>query len=84
MIKFNYGVKFKNILYGWHNKKLYRLPYINKNYNFPLKELSLISIGNKYGYRLSGKKKTINQLKELTNLINFTYIDYSNNEDLPF
>lgn len=85
IIKFNYGIIYKGIKYGWYKKELYRLPYTNSvKYWYALKKLTLILIGTKLGYRLSGDKLTLDKLEELTHEINYTHDDLSDIEDCPF
>ena len=84
IITFKYGFNQGGVPYGWHEKKLYRLPYTN-NYNmsFPLKEINHIMIGNNVGYRIGGNKFTIDQLKEKTVLINYKH-SIILDKDCPF
>ena len=83
---YKYGFKYKNFNYGWYKKELYRLPSVNfKNQNFPLKKLKLIDVGNKKGYRLFRDKKTLEQLEELTEVINYEYVvNGKQSKDTPF
>jgi len=83
MIHFRYGFTYNNLNYGWYNKELYRFPFNKYGKYYSLYKLKLIIIGNNIGYRLSGNKKTLKQLKELTNLINYKYNNFINS-DLPF
>lgn len=85
IINFKYGFEYKNFLFGWHKKKLYRLPSVSNNRNYDLKLLSRIKIGKQEGYRVVRDKKTINQLKELTEQINYTYVvNGYKSKDTPF
>ena len=88
IINFKYGFKYKNFLFGWHDSKedeLYRLPSVSNNRNYDLKLLSKIKIGKQEGYRIVRDKKTINQLKELTEQINYTYVvNGYKSKDTPF
>lgn len=83
---YKYGFTYKHFNYGWYKKDLYRLPSVNsKNQNFPLKKLNLIKVNKKKGYRLLRDKKTLDQLEELTEVINYKYvINGKNSEDTPF
>jgi len=82
---FKYGFEYKGFNFGWKDKKLFRLPSEKNLRNYPLKELSIINIGNKKGYRVLRDKKTIDQLMELTEIINFKYIvNGHKNKDCPF
>ena len=85
MIVIKYGVSHNNITYGWFEKELYRLPIkIGLRY-FGLKKLKLIPIGNKFGYKLSQKKFTIEQLKEKTVLLEKVFTETKlTDKNLPF
>lgn len=84
ILTFKYGFLYKGMIYGWKNKELYRLPYTNKaNMNYPLKKLDQIIIGNKPGYLIGRDRKTIDQLQELTILIDKEY-SIIKDEDTPF
>lgn len=74
VIKFKYGFDYKGIKYGWNKKKLFRLPtFTNAKRSLTLKELSTIDIRNKKGYRVARDKKTIDQLMEITERIDYVY-----------
>ena len=82
---YRYGFNYKNFTFGWFKKELYRLPSKSGLSFYPLKKLNLIDVGNKKGYRIVRDKKTIDQLKELTEVINFEYvINGKQSEDTPF
>lgn len=66
IINYKYGISFDGILYGWKDKKLYRLPQMIDKRFYPLKELKLIEVGNKQGYNLNRKKKSLPQLEAMT------------------
>lgn len=86
MIKnFKYGFQYKGFNFGWKNKKLYRLSSTKSLKSYPFKKLSEIKIGNKKGYRVVRDKKTIEQLMELTEVINYKYvINGKGSVDTPF
>jgi len=85
IINFNFGIIYKNVQYGWYKKQLYRLPHLSDGgYNFGLKKLNQIMVGNKVGYRLSGDKKTFAFLESVTHKINYIYDDFSDESDCPF
>ncbi len=70
VIDFKYGFEYKGFLYGWHKKKLYRLPSIAKDERkYSIKKLNLIDIGESKGYRLKRDKLTVTQCVERTILI---------------
>lgn len=83
--KIKYGFEYKSINYGWLNKKLHRLPTFYNKKSLPFKELPLVDVGNKKGYRIGGDRKTINQLEELTEVINYTHVvNGKGSIDTPF
>ena len=85
MKKIIYGVSYNGILYGWHEKELYRLPINIGSRYFGLKKLSKVKVGNNYGYRLSQKAYTISQLQEITCLLVEPFIiNEIKNESTPF
>lgn len=63
---FKKGFAHKGFKFGWHNKTLYRLPITKDGKDYPLKELSLIEIGNKQGFRLIRDKKSLDQVRNMT------------------
>lgn len=84
MLRFKYGISYKGVVYGWLNKELYRLPYVNEyNMSFPLKKLKQIMIANNVGYQIGNRKKTIKQLEQLTILIN-KEVSVIKDADVPF
>lgn len=85
IIKFKYGFEIDGFLFGWNKKDLYRLPvFINKR-AYSLKKLNKIKIGKKTGYRVYTKFRTIEQLRELTEVINYDYVINGNgNSDCPW
>lgn len=80
ILHFKYGFYYKNKLFGWLKKELYKLPDKGKNYG--LRKLNPIPIGNQIGYRVCRDKKTIKQLKEITHFINVD-LDKINHSDIP-
>lgn len=36
---YKYGLQYKGVLYGWKDKKLYRLPYTKNKRSYCLKEV---------------------------------------------
>ena len=80
---FKYGFTHKGQPYGWYKKELYRLPFTKQLRSYSLKQLSLIKIGNKQGYRVSKDKLSLQQLKCMTKEIDFK-INIFTNSDTPF
>lgn len=79
IIKYIYGFVFEGTLYGWKNKKLYRLPQMIGKRFYPLKKLSF-SNGR---YSVNRKRKSIKQLMDMTIFINYEY-EKIVDEDCPF
>ena len=85
MKKITHGISHNDITYGWHEKELYRLPIHIGNRYFCFKKLTKVPIGNQFGYRLSQKAFTINQLQEKTCLLlSPYYLKEINHESTPF
>ncbi len=52
---------------------------------YSLKKITLINVGNKKGYRVATDRKTIDQLMEITEIIDFRYVINGNkSKDCPF
>ncbi|MBK7362770.1 MAG: hypothetical protein IPJ01_10780 [Micavibrio sp.] len=69
ILNFKYGFSYDGFLYGWQNKKLYRLPSTSGNKSYGLKELSLIPVGNGEGYRIKRQKFSVQQLLDRSDVI---------------
>lgn len=84
-MKFKYGFFYKKYFFGWHKGDLYRLPKVGK-YTIAFKKLDKIKIGKskKKGYLVAHDRKTIDQLKALTTVINKEVPDVPKSDDLPF
>jgi hypothetical protein len=79
-LNFKYGFNYKNKVFGWLNKELYRLP--DKERNYGLRKLNPIAIGGQTGYRICRDKKTIKQLSNITHSIDIK-IEKIDHSDLP-
>lgn len=79
IVKFKYGFSFKDILFGWKNKKLYRLPQMIGERFYPLKKCGEWEDG----FIVGRMRKSNKQLKDMTIFINFEYQDIKD-EDCPF
>lgn len=77
------GFEISGIEYGWKDRSLFRLPQLIGCRAYSLKKLDLIPIGQKYGYRVGGKRKTIDQLKDITQPMT-RIISTIKNNDMPF
>ena len=87
IIKYNRGFEYNGILYGWKEKKLYRLPQTISGKEYPLKEVPMIKVGSKTGYLLRGMRKSLSQVKGMTTEIDFTLEviesdDIASNDDI--
>jgi hypothetical protein len=82
-LHFTSGFKHKSWLYGWHNKKLYRLPQFSNNYFYPLKEIPKINVGKTWGYRIKRDKLSWMQIQSKTILIDVK-IDIIKDSNTPF
>lgn len=79
---FEYGFEINGIFFGWHEKKLYRLPSIIGNRFYGFRLVSPIKVGNSIGYRVNRKTKSISQLKSITT--QFTNpVKISSHVDIP-
>ena len=82
-LQFLYGFTYKNVQYGWNNKKLYRLPYCKDNRNYSLKEIPFYCFKSTIVYNIQKTKLTINRLKGLTCKIDVS-IDVCVADQCPF
>lgn len=80
---FKYGFVYKNIIFGWHKKKLYRLPYIKDRRSYSLKEIPSYVFKSTVVFNVLREKKTINKLKLLTEEINKN-INVISEDECPF
>lgn len=83
IVNYEYGITFKGFLYGWKDKKLFRLPQVINKRFLPLKELQIINVGNNKGYLLNQKRLSMHQLESMTGIINFKHEKITSKE-CPF
>ena len=87
IVNYVFGFKFDGILYGFKEKKLFRLPQMIGLRFYPLKEVPLreeiIGKSEWNGYLLRGKRKSFAQIKSMTVFINET-IEEVEDSDCPF
>jgi len=82
--RYKYGFRYKEKLYGWKNKRLYRLPQmIGKRYYSLLECAVWMRKGNPYGHYLGSDRKSDRQLKSMTCFINHE-VDEVESDDMPF
>ena len=79
ILNFKYGFEINGISYGWHDKKLYRLPFKSGLRWYGLKEITR----KEWGYTVGRKKIGINRLKQMTHEIDITIKIVSDNS-MPF
>ncbi len=79
---YKFGFEYKNVLYGWKDKKLYKLPYTLNKRSYQLKEIPYYCFKSTMIYNVQRKKLTINKLKMLTKEINFKIVGVDNS--VPF
>jgi hypothetical protein len=70
VIRFSYGFTYKGMLYGWYRKELYRLPTKVGDRQYGVKKLTQIMVGCQIGYRIKRDRKTIEQLRQKTVILN--------------
>jgi len=83
MIHFKYGFFYKDFLYGWHEKELYRLPLESGKRHYPLKKLTTIDVGKQKGYRCKRDKLSMLRLKDMSIVID-KKISVIKDKDFPF
>jgi hypothetical protein len=78
---FTKGFNYMGKPYGWHNKRLYRLPYKHPNINRWYNLLEVAKWEGK-GFILGNHRKSYAQLREMTTNIDEVVI--SEGEDMSF
>jgi len=82
-VLFEYGFIYKEVQYGWKNKKLYRLPHVKSKRSYPLKEVPSYVFKTTTMYNIQRTKLTINRLKVLTRPIK-QKVEIVDSEGCPF
>jgi hypothetical protein len=80
---YKYGLEYKGVLYGWKDKKLYRLPYTSNLRSYQLKEVPFYCFKSTLVCNLQRNKLTLNRLKGMTKEINIS-LDSIVDDDVPF
>lgn len=80
-MRFNKGFTYMGKPYGWHKKRLYKLPYKHPNINRWYNLLEVAKWGNK-GFILGNHRKSYAQLKQMTTDIDEVVIEEWG--DVPF
>jgi len=87
IINYKFGFKHNEILFGFKEKKLYRLPQMIGLRFYGLKEVPLrkekIGGSDWEGYLLRGARKSKQQVKSMTVFIDFVHQEI-NDKDCPF
>ena len=83
IVNYEYGITFNGFVYGWKDRKLFRLPQVINKRFLPLKELSVINVGNNKGYLLNQKRLSMKQLQSMTGIINFK-VEKITSKECPF
>ena len=78
IVKYKYGFKYKGVLYGWKNKKLYKLPYTKNKRSYKLKEILFSKVVN-----IQRTKLTLKKIEFLTEEINF-FLTIKIDNKMPF
>ena len=79
IVRYKYGFEYKGKIYGWNNKRLYRLPCVLSNRSFGLLECKPW----KDGFYLGSDRKSLSQLKAMTHYID-KELEVITSEDCPF
>ncbi len=80
---YKYGLEYKGVLYGWKDKKLYRLPYIKDKRSYSLLEINFYCYKSTLVANIQRTKLTMNRIKSLTKEINIELDSYVFS-DMPF
>jgi len=88
ILRYKYGFDFNGVIYGFKDKKLFRLPQMIGKSFYPLKEVKYFEQKRKSGifkgYLLYGnKRKSVAQLESMTCYINFEH-EIIEDKSLPF
>lgn len=80
---YKYGFEYKGVIYGWKNKKLYKLPYVKNNRSYSLLEIPFYCFKSTIVYNIQRNKLTRARLEKITTEIN-TIIKSIIDDDCPF
>ena len=80
---YKFGFEYKGVVYGWKDKKLYRLPYTKDKRSYSLKEIPFYCYKSTLVANIQRSKLTINRMKSLTKEINIEINSYICS-DIPF
>ena len=68
---FTKGFIYKEVMYGWKDKKLFRLPFTRNKRSFGLKEIPFYVFKTTIVFNIQRDKITILKLKERTQDVNW-------------
>jgi hypothetical protein len=80
---FKYGFEYKGVVYGWKDKKLYRLPYTKNKRSYNILEIPFYCYKSTLVANIQRTKLTMNRIKSLTKEINIELDSYVFS-DMPF
>lgn len=80
---YKFGFEYKGVVYGWKDKKLYRLPYTKDKRSYSLKEIPFYCYKSTLVANIQRSKLTLNRMKSLTKEINIEINSYICS-DIPF
>ena len=80
---YKFGFVYKGVVYGWKDKKLFKLPYTKNKRSYNLKEIPIYCFKTTLVVNVQKEKLTINKLKSLTREINII-VESSISSALPF
>jgi hypothetical protein len=82
-MNFNYGFYYKEVLFVWHEKKLFQYPYFDGSKSYPLREKFFNK--KRKMYRICRDWKSKKQLQSMTIVVKVKPIYLvSKHKDLPF
>ena len=86
IIKIKYGFYYKEMLYVWIKRELYRYPQQRNKYFLGLKKIEPVTnrTPNFLYYRLNKEWVSENKIKKLTTIVNIEPINIIKDDDLPF
>ena len=71
---YSFGFEYNSIVFCWHKKELYRMPYTRNKRSYNKRMLSQKKQGNSIGYCIDGDFKSMKILKQLTKQIKYEEI----------
>jgi hypothetical protein len=84
IIKYKYGFFVNDVVYGFKDKKVFRLPQMIGLRFYPLLEIKLRKVGNKDGYLLYGNRyKSLKQIESMAVVID-KEVQLIKDKDCPF